>query len=376
MPSSLPISNNNFLVNLSFFSITNASGLVRYSDAILDSFQPMNPLCLVNIDAKEYLSQKYDFQFLTVPNELTANSGKIGHLKRLIWAQFNLPKVYRKKNTHLVFSPISEAALYTSCRQVVTIHDFIPLRFPNWRSPLYPYHRFYVPEVARQVEHLICNSEATANDIVKFCGVAAKKISPILLGYDHKHFQPAYSPNSLDNPLYFLYLGRHDPHKNIARIIDAFRAQKYSDEMQLWLVGSEHPRHTSALRQQIIELGLEERVQFLDYVSYEDLPRIISGAIALVFPSLWEGFGLPILEAMGCGTPVITSNLSSMPEVAGDAAILVDPYSTAEISDAMKAIADSSELHSKLSELGLARAKLFSWEKTGRETVEVLKRFL
>ncbi|AFY36952.1 glycosyl transferase group 1 [[Leptolyngbya] sp. PCC 7376] len=376
MSSLEPSINNDILVNLSFFSIINATGIVRYSDAILDGLQSINPIYLINLDAKQYLSEKYNFQSSIVSDDLTANSGKIGHIKRLIWSQFMLPKIYKKQTSTLVFSPISEAALFTSCRQVVMIHDFIPLRFPNWRSPLYPYHRFYVPEVTRQAEHLICNSEATARDIVKFCGVSAKKISPILLGYDQEHFQPTPTQDSSATSPYFLYVGRHDPHKNLARVINAFQAGKFSDKTELWLVGSEHPRHTPALRQQILELGLTERVKFLDYVPYADLPTIISEAIALVFPSLWEGFGLPILEAMGCGTPVITSNLASMPEVAGDAAILVDPYNTNEISDAMQAIATDSALRMNLSELGLARAKLFSWEKTGRETVEVLKRFL
>ena len=124
------------------------------------------------------------------------------------------------------------------------------------------------------------------------------------------------------------------------------------------------------------ELGISHQVKFLDYVPYDDLPKIIRSAIALVFPSLWEGFGLPVLEAMACGTPVITSNLSSLPEVAGDAAILIDPYKVEEITDAMQAIANETGLRSHLSQLGLQRATQFSWEKTGQATVEVLKRFL
>ncbi len=109
---------------------------------------------------------------------------------------------------------------------------------------------------------------------------------------------------------------------------------------------------------------------------YDQLPIIINQAIALVFPTLWEGFGLPVLEAMACGTPVITSNLSSLPEVAGDAAILVNPYNTQEITEAMQAVATDSTLRSRLSTLGINRASQFSWAKTGQATVEVLQRYL
>ena len=123
-------------------------------------------------------------------------------------------------------------------------------------------------------------------------------------------------------------------------------------------------------------MGLVQRVRFLGYVPYDDLPKLFREAIALVFPSLWEGFGFPVLEAMGCGTPVITSNLSSLPEVAKDAAILIDPYKVEEITDAMMTIANDAGLRSHLSELCLVRASQFSWKKTGQATVEVLKEFM
>jgi glycosyltransferase involved in cell wall biosynthesis len=117
-------------------------------------------------------------------------------------------------------------------------------------------------------------------------------------------------------------------------------------------------------------------VKFLDYVSYEELPLIIGKAIALVFPTLWEGFGLPVLEAMACSTPVITSNLASLPEITGDAAILIDPYNSAEIAAAMETIATDATLRSRLSVLGCQQARKFSWAKTGEKTREILKQYV
>jgi glycosyltransferase involved in cell wall biosynthesis len=119
-------------------------------------------------------------------------------------------------------------------------------------------------------------------------------------------------------------------------------------------------------------LGLGERVKFLDYLPYDRLPILLNQALALVFAPLWEGFGLPVLEAMGCGTPVITSNLASLPEVAGEAAILVNPYDIGEISSAMQAIAGDSQLRSHLRALSLQQARRFSWAKTGQATLKVL----
>jgi glycosyltransferase involved in cell wall biosynthesis len=149
-----------------------------------------------------------------------------------------------------------------------------------------------------------------------------------------------------------------------------------SRDCELWIAGPPDPRYTPTLQAQVDQLSVSDRVKFLDYVPYDGLPTLINQAIALVFPTLWEGFGLPVLEAMACGTPVITSNLSSLPEVAGDAALLVNPYETREIAEAMEAIATDSKLRSQLRGLGLKRASQFSWAKTGQATVEVLQTFL
>ena len=118
------------------------------------------------------------------------------------------------------------------------------------------------------------------------------------------------------------------------------------------------------------------QVKFLEYVPYHQLPTLINQAIALVFPSLWEGFGLPVLEAMACGTPVVTSNLSSLPEVVGDAALLVNPDNVREITAAMQTLTRDPKVRSHLTRLGIIRASQFSWEQTGRETVEVLKHYI
>jgi len=301
-------------------------------------------------------------------------TGTKGHFQRLTWTQWQLPHIYRQLKSNLLFSPVAEAPIHTNCRYVVTIHDTIPLRFPRITSSLTQYYRFWVPFVLNQAEHIICNSEATAKDIHSSFHIPASKITPILLAYDRTHFNTQTDAQSPQIP-YFLYVGRHDRYKNLHRLISAFANLKHRQDYQLWIAGSSDRRFTPDLQAQVQELGIANLVKFLDYVDYDHLPDLIRGAIALVFPSLWEGFGLPVLEAMACGTPVICSNLSSLPEVAGDASILIDPYSIQAIADAMQSVVESSQLCSKLRSLGLLRAEQFTWETTSQLTAEILKKF-
>jgi glycosyltransferase involved in cell wall biosynthesis len=352
--------NQSFLINLSFL-LEKPTGTTVYSKQLLPYTKTLSPVIITPQPIE-------DHQCIQISNNKTAQQGLKGHLSRLLWTQFQLPKLYQDLKTNLLFSPIPEAPLYSNCRYIVTVHDLIHLRFPKKISPFF---RFYIPQVLKQAEHIICNSQATADDIINFWEIPARKITPILLAYDQKHFSP--SPRQEEGK-YFLHLGRHDPHKNVARLIKAF-AKLPDLEYQLWLAGPPDKRYTPQLQQLVAELGLRDRAFFLDYIPYSQLPAIIRRATALVFPSLWEGFGLPVLEAMGCGTPVITSNCSSLPEVAGNAAILVAPTNINEMSEAMATLANDSNARSRLRELGLKRASQFSWEKTGQATVEVLKQF-
>jgi glycosyltransferase involved in cell wall biosynthesis len=352
------------LVNLSSV-LPQPTGLATYA---LNIVKELDELSLDVVGPAEISG----LRFHPSPPDMTAKDGQKGHLKRLAWVQTELPRLYRHLAARLLFSPIPEAPLGSGCRWVVTVHDLIPLRFFARFSPARLYNRFYIPQVLHQGQHVLCNSQATADDIMHFCGIPAAKITPIPLAYDKATFK------FLDLPKqnYFLYLGRMNPYKNVQRVISAFAALPDRREYELWLAGPPDRRYNPALQRQIAELGISQQVKFLDYIPYEKLPIVLNQAIALVFPSLWEGFGLPVLEAMACGTPVITSNLASLPEVAGGAAILVDPYDEGAIAHAMAAVAADANLFNHLRDAGLTRASHFSWKKTGQMTVEVLKQFL
>lgn len=354
------------LVNFSVL-MEKPTGISVYAKSLLPSLEPLNPILFAKNATSGFTSQP-------IPAGLSPEFGIKGHLRRLWWIQCELSRRYHSATNGLIFSPLPEAPLYSGCRYIVTAHDVIPLRFPQQFPPhLVSYFRHYVGRVMGQAEHILCNSSSTAQDIAHFYQVPAHKLTPIALAYDEQTFRP--SSGCVGN--YFLYLGRQDTHKNLPRLITAFAqvAQRYSD-IELWLAGPKDSRYTPALIAQIQEFGLSQRIRFLDYVPYGQLPELIGGAIALTFPSLWEGFGLPVLEAMACGTPVITSNLSSLPEIVGNAGILIDPYNTNEIAEAIETLARNSQLRQQLSAAGLARAQDFSWAKTGQRTAEVLQRFM
>lgn len=355
---------NELLINLSFV-IPKPTGLATYARNLFPHLRSLHPTLLS-------AQPVADYHTYPVPPNLTPDQGSRGHFNRLVWTQRQLPKIYQKLRSRLLFSPIPEAPIASKCRYVVTVHDLIPLRFPRRFSPLLPYHKYYIPQVLRRAECILCDSEATASDIVNFYRIPAEKITPVPLACDTNRFEFLDLPTSH----YFFYIGRHDPYKNLNRLIAAFAAMPSKQACELWIAGPPDPRYTPILQTQAQELGIGDRVKFLGYVDYDKLPTLINQAIALVFPSLWEGFGLPVLEAMACGTPVVTSNLSSLPEVAGDAALLVDPYNVSDISVAMNALATEPQTRSRLRTLGLTRSRQFSWTKTGRTVARILSQYL
>jgi glycosyltransferase involved in cell wall biosynthesis len=356
------------LVNLAYL-LQKPTGTTNYALNLLPYLAQLQPQYLAT--AASGLADYHP-----VPANMTAEYGMPGHLRRLLWTQFRLPSIYRELTARspapsLLFSPITEAPLLTNCRCVVMVHDLIPLRFEVSRAQTW-LHRYYVPRVVAEAEHILCNSEATAKDLTEFYGVSPQKITPIALAHDAQHFRPL----GLARRNYFLLLGRQTPYKNGAIALQALAQLPNYRDYELWIAGPDDPRYTPALKQQASELGITSQVKFLNYVSYDQLPGLLNQALALIFPSLWEGFGLPVLEAMACGTPVIASDRASIPEVTGDAALLVNPTDAGAIAHHMHRLTQEPGLVQQLSQAGRDRAAQFSWQRTGEATVEVLRRYL
>ncbi|WP_126147077.1 glycosyltransferase family 4 protein [Synechococcus elongatus] len=308
---------------------------------------------------------------LQIPNNMTAIQGLQGHLRRLIWTQTQLGQIYHQIGSRLLFSPVPEAPLGQSIRKVITVHDLIPLRFPS-RSFSTLYFRSHLPRLLKESTHIFCNSQATAQDLQSFYQVPEQRLTITPLACDRQQFRPL----RLDRRNYFVYVGRLNPYKNLQRLIKAFALIQRQLDCELWLVGPVDRRFLPAVQAQIEAQGLTEVVRFKNYVPREELPIILNQAIALVHPSLWEGFGLTVLEAMSCGTPVLVADRSSLPEVVGDAGLYFDPLQPEAIAESMQAIAQDSGLQQRLSAAALARSQQFSWERTSRITIQQLQALL
>ncbi|NDJ52494.1 MAG: glycosyltransferase family 4 protein, partial [Chloroflexi bacterium] len=230
-----------------------------------------------------------------------------------------------------------------------------------------------VPRSIARAHHVLADSEATRQDVIAEYGTAPTKISVLYSGVDPR-FSPITDPDHLSalrqryqigEARFVLAVGTVQPRKNYARLAEAVAAQADPD-VKLVIAGGKGWLEDDLYRR-IDALKLGQRVQFLGFVPDEDLPSLYSAAEILAFPSLYEGFGLPILEAMACGTPVLTANVSSMPEVAGDAALLVDPTSVDALADALTQLLDRETLRTTLIERGFAQAKRFTWAKAARQ---------
>ena len=296
-------------------------------------------------------------------------------LKRLAWSQLELPRLARRHQASLIFTPAPEGYLGPqSIPQVVMVHDLRPISHPE-RSLQSLYFRSWVPPLLRAARHVLTNSQFTAGEIQRCTGLPAERISVIPLGYDAQHFTPGDPQGPIPQQPYLLHVGQAYPHKNLRRLIQAFaQVAPAHPELRLVLAGKPHPTETPQLKALAAELGLQPRVEFRAYVPYAELPDLYRAALAFVFPSLWEGFGLPVLEAMACGTPVITSLGSGTQEVADTSALLVDPAYTDALTQTLRRLLDQPSLQEQCRRQGLERAAQFSWAATATATQAVLQK--
>ena len=300
------------------------------------------------------------------PEGLSPDHGSRGHRRRLIWTQQQLPRLWRASGAPLLLSPLPEAPLAVGVPSVVLAHDLLPLRFPQF-TPLLAYHLAYVPLVLHRARHVLCNSEATAGEVHGRLRVPLKRLSVLRLGFSPGLLRPL----ALERQPFFLVLGRHDPHKNLARLLRAF-ALLPDRSHGLHLVGPHDRRYTPALQRLAQELGVAERCRWTPWVSNDERLQLLNRAQALVIPSLWEGFGLPALEAMACGTPVLAATAGALPEVVGGAALPLDPLDPKQMASALGAFLAEPALRSQLAAAGPARAARFSWAQTALRLEERL----
>jgi glycosyltransferase involved in cell wall biosynthesis len=295
--------------------------------------------------------------------------------------QFRIPLSLARERVRLVHEPHYVLPPLVRCRSVVTIHDCIHLMFPQYLPSklAHVYAKGSMWAAAHKADRILTVSEASKRDILRFFDVPPEKVAVIYNAIDERFLAPANAERmelvrqryQLDHP-FVLYVGNIKPHKNIERLIDAFgRARSQCpDDLKLVIIGDEISKYPG-LRQSVHKHKLDKHVRFLGFQPMETLAAFYRLARAFVFPSLYEGFGLPPLEAMACGSPVVTSNVSSLPEVAGGAALLVDPYDADAIAGGIVQAVTDETLRADLITRGLDRARSFSWPQSVRKIHEI-----
>lgn len=302
-------------------------------------------------------------------------------VQRVLWEQTMLPRLLRRGRVETFFSPAFILPMRWNGAGVVTVHD---LNFEVSPETIHPIRRAYLRRITRRSVHrarkVIAISQSTASDIVRLYGVPNEKIAVIPYGLDAiftpenaRALEPMVRQRYPLPERFLLFVGTLEPRKNLPRLLEAYAlARQHADLPPLVLAGAPGWQHERILTH-ARELGVKSHIVFAGYIPREHLPGVYAAASALLYPSLYEGFGLPPLEAMGCGTPVLVANTSAMPEVVGDGGILVDPRDPHQIAEGILRITQDRMLRQQIMEQGLERAKRFRWEEAARRTLEVLE---
>jgi alpha-1,3-rhamnosyl/mannosyltransferase len=298
--------------------------------------------------------------------------------------QILLPRALRQVGATLFFSPYYKAPLAAPCPTVVTIHDLIPLQFPAYTRGVWRLYatafRPWAGLLARRAAAVITDSEQSRLDLISVLGLPPERVHAIPIGIGEE-FRPGLLPKAVASATarygiggpYILSVGNFLPHKNLPRLVEAYSTlpQAQRDRIRLVLAGT--PGGHGPARPVDQATLLRPGVLLPGFIAPEDLPLLYAGATALVCPSLAEGFGLPVLEAMACGTPVVCARAGALPEVAGDAALYVDPTDVGSIAAGLGTILEDEPLRRELASRGLARARLFEARKTTARLVDLLE---
>ena len=295
--------------------------------------------------------------------------------------QFMVPVNLGRARATLFHAPHYVLPPLTPCRSIVTIHDCIHLKFPQYLPGrlAYGYARAQMWTATRRARRVLTVSEASKQDIVRFFDVPDDKVTVIYNAIDERYRVPPTDEEMVRvreryqlPDRFIMYAGNVKPHKNLERLIDAFARvrRRGFDNLGLLVTGSEVSKYAT-LRRAVHRYNLHKHVRFLGYQPEATLAVLYRLADLFVFPSLYEGFGLSPLEALASGTPVVASNVSSLPEVLGDAAVLIDPYAPESIADGITRVLENDDLRADLQRRGTARAARFSWERSVRRVHEI-----
>lgn len=324
----------------------------------------------------EKIDNKNDYTILLpspplgdLPKERVGWKYKILRPRRL-WTRIALPlSLYMARGKYdIIFSPTHYIPRFSPVKRVATIFDLSFLHFPEMFTPRDLWQlKNWTKFSAENADHIITISNFSKQDIISQYKIDKNKITVAYPGYDSEKFKV----RSQEAENYIIYVGTIQPRKNLVRLMEAVAR---IDGLKLIIVGKTGWEYEEILVTPK-KLGIEDRVEFKGYVATDKLSNLLNGATAFVLPSLYEGFGIPVLEAMAAGVPVISSNVSSLPEVVGDAGLLVDPYSVDQIEQAIRTLMADKKLRQKYAKLGSTQAQKFSWDKMSKQVLKVFEKF-
>jgi glycosyltransferase involved in cell wall biosynthesis len=333
------------------------TGLGTYTREVVRALHALEPDLVVFTSRPDALPASRPIHPLGEPSR-----GLTGHAVRLCWVQTALPILARHGGAQVLLNTVPEGPIALAPPQVTVAHDVTPLIFPDELPRQQWYFRRYVPASLRAASIVVADSSQTRADLIERYRLDPSRVVVVLPGVDHRRFRPRAGTPLRERSRYVLYVGNLLPHKNLARLVAAFAHLR--TDATLRIAGHRDPRYWPALDAQVRRLGLAERVRFLDFVPDAELPALYAGALSTVMPSMYEGFGLPVVEAMACGVPVVASTTGGLRESVGDAAVLVDPLDEEALASALQRVVDDSVLRASLRERGLAHAARFTWEAT------------
>lgn len=316
---------------------------------------------------------------LKVKDSLRPSLGRVGHLKRWSWIQFKLPNLLKNNQVDLLFSTVPEGVTLSHIKQIVVVHDLSPLIFPEIYPRLHKYFQYYLPLILKKCIYVISVSQFTKQEIIKYYNIDERKITVIYEGYDlnitnSSNFKNIKEEYNLDNFI-ICVASELSPRKNLSYLIRAISPLlKKLGNYSLVIVGKIDNRFFPLLQNLISKEKLIGKIKFLNYVPKENLYQLYKAAKLSIFSSIYEGFGLPILESMASGTPVVSFKTSSIPEIAGDAAELVELNDESALISAIEKIINDNKYRQMLVDKGLNRVKIFSWQKTAYDIFTLINR--
>jgi glycosyltransferase involved in cell wall biosynthesis len=375
----------NLGINSTTLNEIKMSGFSRFSIGITKALLSKDPNALIYLDKKN-IYEDLDFwknKNLRAVNSIYNVNSTTENFSRLFWNQFVLPRMTYKDKVNVIYSTTPDGSCKPNFEQYITIHDLIPIIYPDSNPRLKFYYKYFLPNIISACKGIFVTSRNTKYDLLQHFNFEEDKIHVIYQGYNDEIFFPnrnienasvrlpeIFDSNSAIEAQFLLCVAESRPYKNLNRLIRAF-ARANLNNLNLVLVGKK-TRLSEGLETLALSLGVRQQVIFSYDTSDMDLQYLYNNALAFIFPSLYEGFGIPPLEAMACGCPVAASQTSSLPEICGDAALFFDPEDTDSISNSFQLLYYNQNLRNELSIKGIERAKKFTYNSAADKILEVV----